>query len=184
MSTRLILIRHSLTDWNLERRYCSFSDIDIDAKGKKQAQELYKRLKKEKINKVYSSDKKRTVQTAKIIFKHRRIEKIPDLREMHFGIFEGLTYAQIMKSHPVIYKRWLKDPFSITIPRGENLHCFKKRVVNAFRKIISLNHNKTVAVVCHAGVIGIFLTHILKTKDFWKQIPKPGSITIIVSKDG
>lgn len=184
MSTRLILIRHGSTDWNLERRYCSFSDIDINDKGKKQAQQLYRRLKKEKISKVYSSDRKRALQTARIIFKHKKIIKIPDLREMHFGIFEGLTYCQIMKSHSRIYKRWLKDPFCVIIPKGENLHCFKKRVINAFKKIVSLNHNKAVAIVCHAGVIGIFLTHILRTKDFWRKIPKPASITIMLFENG
>ncbi|MBU4345826.1 MAG: histidine phosphatase family protein [Candidatus Omnitrophica bacterium] len=184
MPTKLILIRHGITNCNKEKKYQGFLDTDLNAKGKNQARLLHGKIKQEKIHKVYSSDRKRALQTAKIIFESKRITKTADLREMHFGIFEGLTCAQIMKTHSRIYKRWFKDPFSVTIPGGENLHCFKKRVINAFRKITSHNYNKTMAVICHGGVIGIFLTHILKTKDFWKQIPRPASITVIIFKDG
>jgi len=58
MSTKVILIRHGETDWNYQKRYCGFSDIDLNEKGRQQARELYKRLNKEKVNKVYSSDMK------------------------------------------------------------------------------------------------------------------------------
>jgi alpha-ribazole phosphatase len=184
MYTKLILIRHGETDWNLKRKYCGFLDIGINEEGKKQARKLYERLKEEKIQKVYSSDRKRTIQTAKIIFKKIKIEKIPDLREMHFGIFEGLTYRQIMKRYPLVYKKWLKDPYDTAIPEGEELREFKKRIVRAFKEIIALNKNKTVAVVAHGGVISAFLNHILKSKNFWDHLPNSSSLSIVEYKNG
>jgi alpha-ribazole phosphatase len=184
MYTKLILIRHGETDWNLKRKYCGFLDIGINEEGKKQARKLYERLKEEKIQKVYSSDRKRTIQTAKIIFKKIKIEKIPDLREMHFGIFEGLIYRQIMKRYPLVYKKWLKDPYDTAIPEGEELREFKKRIVRAFKEIIALNKNKTVAVVAHGGVISAFLNHILKSKNFWDHLPNSSSLSIVEYKNG
>ncbi len=86
---------------------------------------------------------------------------------MHFGIFEGLTYKQIMKKFPDTYKKWISNPFKIVIPRGESLDILKKRVVTAFRKIILRHPNQTVAVVCHGGTISAFINHLLKSKDFW-----------------
>lgn len=179
MPTKLILIRHGETDWNLKRRYCGFLDIDINARGRKQAAQLCKRLKEEKIHKVYSSDRKRALQTAKIIFKKIKIERIPGLREMHFGIFEGLTYEQIMKKYPLVYRKWLKHPYSLIIPQGEGLPGFKRRVVAALTKVVRLNKNKTIAVVAHGGVISAFLNHILKSKDFWGHIPKSTGLSVI-----
>jgi len=179
MPTRLILIRHGATEWNLKKRYCGFMDIGLSNKGKKQAKKLRHRLKKEEIFRVYSSDRKRAIETAKIVFKRIKIERIPALREIHFGIFEGLTHKEILKRYPGIYKKWLKDPFSIDIPGGEKINNFRKRIVKAFRRIIKVNKNKTIAVVCHAGVISIFINNILKSKGFWSRIPSSASLSVI-----
>jgi len=183
MATKLILIRHGLTDCNLEKRYSGFIDVSLNDKGEKQARCLYKRLKEEKIHKIYCSDRKRAIQTAKIIFGRREIKKIPDLREIHFGIFEGLTHKEIMKKHSEIYKKWLNNPFCIAIPGGEDLSDFRKRIIAAIKKIISLNRNKTVAIVCHGGPISILITEILKSKNFWKQIPASASLNIVEYKN-
>ncbi|MBM3246096.1 MAG: histidine phosphatase family protein [Candidatus Omnitrophica bacterium] len=183
MSTKLILIRHGATEWNLKRRYCGMADIKLSDKGKRQAMFLAKRLRKEKIDKIYASDRRRARETARIIFKGRDIEEVPALREISFGSFEGLTYAQIMRKNPEIYRRWLKNPFSVTIPGGESLSYLKKRTAKAFKKIISNNPDKRVAVVCHGGVISIFMNQILKTKKFWEQIPSPASVNILEYKN-
>lgn len=185
MAIKLILIRHGQTNWNLNKRYCGLNDIGLNGKGIKQAKRLRKRLQKEIIHRVYCSDRRRALQTAKIIFNGAKIEKIPQLREMHFGCLEGLTHSQAVKRHAVLYRKWLSNPFNNAIPRAEDLRSFRKRVVSAFKKIIALNRNKTVAVVSHGGAISIFITYILKTKDFWKQIPFPATITVIkIKRDG
>lgn len=184
MATKLILIRHGETDFNRKKRYSGFRDIPLNPKGRRQIGKLHKRLKDESVHKIYSSDRSRAIESAGIIFKGRRVESLPGLREIHFGIFEGLTYKEIMKKYPVIYKKWLKDPFSVNIPQGESLVSFRKRVVKELKKIIARNKGKTVAVVCHGGPISIFVNHILKSKDFWKYIPKSASLSIIEHKNG
>ncbi|MEW6101828.1 MAG: histidine phosphatase family protein [Candidatus Omnitrophota bacterium] len=182
MPTKLILIRHGITEWNIKKRYSGFIDIALSEKGLLQSRLLAKRLKDATIHKVYSSDRKRAIQTAKIIFKKLKIEKIPGIREMHFGVFEGLTHKEILEKHANIYRKWLLDPSRCKIPEGEHLSSFKQRVVSAFKKIIALNKNKTTAVVCHGGAISIYLMHILKSKEFWKNIPHSASITVIEYK--
>ena len=182
--TRLILIRHGETLWNAKKRYCGSINIGLSAKGKKQAGRLRGRLSGMNIHKIYTSDRRRAIQTAKIIFQDAKINKIPDLKEMNFGIFEGLTYREIIKKYPKIYSAWLKRPFCVVIPRSESLISFRKRVTRALKKIIFVNKNKTVAVVCHGGPISAFVTVILKTNDFWKYIPHSASIGIAEYKNG
>lgn len=183
MLTRLILIRHGSTEWNVKQRYCGFVDLSLNDKGRLQAKRLYNRLKKEIVHKVYSSDRKRALETARIAFKGCEIEIVPDLREIHFGIFEGLTYKQIMKKFPVIYAKWINDPFRIVIPSGESLSILRKRVVKALKRIILKHPGQTIAVVCHGGSISAFINHILKLKDFWGHIPQSASITIVDLKN-
>lgn len=179
MATRLILIRHGQTAWNLEKRYCGFVDIGLNAQGINQSKCLSTRLAGEEIHKVYSSDRKRAIQTAEIALNARVSEKKPDLREVHFGVFEGLTYKEIMQKYPEIYIKWIENPFSVVIPEGEDLRDFKTRVVNAFTDIACSNQDKTVAVFSHGGVISIFINYILKTTDFWDKIPNSTSLTMV-----
>ncbi len=179
MATKLLLIRHGETDWNLKKRYCGHNDISLNATGKDQARRLRQRLEKEKIHKVYSSDRKRAVETARIVFGALEIETIPQLREIHFGSFEGLTHNQIIKRHRRVYEKWLKDPFNNHIPGGEPLPDFRERIASAFNQIISHNRNKIVAVVCHGGSISILISHILKTNTFWEFMPHSTGLTVI-----
>ena len=184
MSVRIILIRHAETSWSRQKRYCGFNDINLSRIGIKQANELRNRLKEDCIYRVYSSDMNRAVQTARIVFGKWYIKKIPGLREINFGVFEGLTYKQIIKKYPLLYKKWLDNPYKSSIPEGENLKTFKNRIEKAFKKIITSGKNKTIAVVSHGGAISIFINALLKANDFWAYIPKTASFSIIEYNNG
>lgn len=178
MITRLILIRHGITDWNRQRRYCGCRDVVLSSEGKNQAAKLRRRLRSVSFDRVYSSDRKRAMQTAKIIFKGFRITRIKELRELNFGALEGLTHEEIMKKHGATYKKWLIDPFSNRIPRTETMSVFKKRVNSAIKNIVRLHPGKTVAIVCHAGTIAIYVHSILKSRNFWRCVSSAASITL------
>ena len=184
MATKLFLIRHGITKWNKQKRYCGNRDIDLSSEGRLQALKLRKKLKGVNFDKIYCSNKKRAIHTAGIIFKGARIIKAKDLREISFGIFEGLSYQAIMQKCPGIYQRWLTDPFSVRIPKAEPMSAFKNRVNRALRRIAAKNTAKAVAVVCHGGVIGIFVSSVLKSRNFWRYVPDAASITVAEYKEG
>ena len=78
--TRLILIRHGETDYNLQNRYCGFSNPPLNNKGIWQSKRLIERLTDLRIDKIYSSDLKRAYQTAKMVFRDNLIEKVDVLK--------------------------------------------------------------------------------------------------------
>lgn len=182
--TRLFLIRHGVTEWNREKRYCGHRDIGLSNEGKSQVKLLSNRLNAVRFDRVYCSNRKRTIQTARMLFKQARI--IPDwgLREINFGVLEGLKHKEIMEKYEDTYKKWLKDSFKNSIPKAEPMNVFKKRVENALWSIIRFNSGKTIAVVCHGGVIGIFVNGILKNRNFWRCVPSPASVTIVEHEKG
>jgi len=73
---KIILVRHG--------EVIDKEDPHLTRLGRIQVTRLAKRLKKEKIDKIYSSDLKRTIQTAKIIGRERKqgIEFTPLIREI------------------------------------------------------------------------------------------------------
>ena len=177
--TRLVLIRHGVTMWNKEGRYCGRKDINLSPQGRAQAKKLGRRLKSIRFDKIYSSDRKRARQTGRIVFGGADICAVRELAEIDFGALEELRHEEIMKKYADSYKKWLKDPYKNNIPEAEPMNAFKKRVTSALKRIVRLNPDKTVAVVCHGGVIGVFVNSVLKVSNFWRYIPSSASITIV-----
>jgi broad specificity phosphatase PhoE len=183
MTTKLILIRHGITAWNKQGRYCGYKDVGLSSEGKAQVVKLRERLRlKNCFDKIYCSDRKRALQTKAILFGRINFARVKGLREINFGALEGLKHDEIMEKYPKVYKEWLVDPYKGRIPRAEPMQVFKKRVGVAIKKIIRSNRGKTIAVVCHGGVIAIFVSSILKSGDFWSYVPSPASITIVEYK--
>lgn len=179
MSARIFLIRHGHTDWNVEKRYLSFTDIDLNEDGRSEAARLSVKMSGERIDRVYSSDLKRAFNFASIVFKGASIYKMTELGEMAFGIFEGMCYESLMKIYPEIYRRWLDDPFASAIPGGEDPAVFRHRVRMAFGKIIEESQGVNTVVVSHAGPIRAIIADITGTYDIRNVPADPASVTII-----
>src|SRR5215472_5236918 len=96
---RIWLVRHGLTEWNTQQRFCGHSDVTLSAQGRVQARWLARRLQEEKISTIYSSDLSRARDTAEIIASRRTqavpVKASPAWREIDFGAWEGLTYGEI-----------------------------------------------------------------------------------------
>ncbi|UCD15199.1 MAG: alpha-ribazole phosphatase [Candidatus Omnitrophota bacterium] len=178
MATKIILIRHGQTDYTIQKKYCGSTDIDLNEEGRRQAEKLSKELNAKDISKVYSSDSQRSFNFAKIVFKDTPVEKTPDLQEMNFGVFEGLTYGEIMKKYSDVYQKWLNNPCDITIPGGESLNEMAKRVRRTLTRILSVNKDKTVAIVTHGGPIKTILCNVLNLSldQIWQIEPALGSV--------
>jgi len=181
--TRLILIRHGETEYNVQAKYCGFSNPPINNKGIWQSERLAGLLEDASIDKIFSSDLLRAYETAKIIFKDRPVEKTKKFREMNFGIFEGLGYEQIMKLYPELYTNWIADPLKVKVPEGEDLENFSKRVEEKLFSILFRHKDKTIAVVTHGGPIKVILctcrTHKFGFKKFWEIRQDNGALNII-----
>lgn len=179
MQTRIILIRHGQTKANLEKRYIGVTESCLTSYGRYQAKSLKKRIAKEKVDKVFVSPSKRAFDFSKIVFTGSERQVLTGLREMDFGIFEGLTHSQVIEEYPQVYDKWLKNPKRFNIPKAELFSDFKARVLRALKKIICENAGCTVAIVTHGGPIRIILGKVLKLNNLWEIMPHLASISII-----
>src|SRR5450830_661951 len=101
-ATRLIVIRHGETAWNVDTRIQGHQDIALNTTGLKQADQVASALRDETVDAIYASDLQRAWQTARAIAQATGapLSAEQGLRERHFGSFEGQTYAELETRFP------------------------------------------------------------------------------------
>lgn len=161
--TRLYIVRHGQTKWNIESRAQGSKNIELTEKGREQAKLLAQRIKDYEIDCIYSSDLDRAFDTAMMIGKEKNLQvsKIEGLREMCFGEWEGLTNDKIKEDYMEHYTIWRNKPHQAHIPGGEKLVEVQKRGLKAIHEIITNNKNKNILIVSHGITIKTILLGIL-----------------------
>jgi len=155
LATRIVAVRHGETAWNVENRIQGQLDVGLNARGRWQAEWLALALSDEGIDAIYSSDLSRAVDTAREL---GRVCNLPvdldaSLRERSFGVFEGLTWAEIEARFPMDSARWrARDP-DFAPKGGESLSVFYDRAVAGVGAIARRHVGGCVAVVAYGGVI-------------------------------
>lgn len=155
----LFLVRHGQTAWNAARRYQGQSDVPLNSVGVWQAQQVARRLAGQAIERVVSSDLQRAQATAAALG-HLPVTTDACWREMSFGIWEGLTHADIMAQDDERYQQWLDNPVAFAPPEGESLTAVGQRVWRGWQKIAE-SAVKTAVLVAHGGSLKLLLCQLL-----------------------
>lgn len=154
---RILLIRHGRQNSPL----CNVN-VPLSEEGRRQAELLGKRLEKERIDAIWSSDLIQAAETADIVNEYlhvpREIHK--DLKEISFGDMEGLSDAVIADKYEDFLRARSKMEKDMAYPGGENAEDVVKRVKPVIREILEHDYD-TVAVVTHGGVIRSMVAYYL-----------------------
>jgi alpha-ribazole phosphatase len=183
---RLWLVRHGLTYWNMQQRFCGHRDIPLSAQGRVQALWTAEQLQKESISAIYTSDLVRARETAEIIAHHRKpavqIRESAAWREIDFGDWEGLTYTQIMEQFKDQLGFFI-DPEQCSPPNGESLAHMQQRVKDALSAIMHSDDLPAgeVVIVSHGGPLRVMLCSLLgmPLQRQWQLRLDPGSLSAI-----
>ena len=154
--TRILAIRHGETAWNRETRIQGNTDIGLNGVGWAQARRAAEALREDAVHAVYSSDLQRARQTAEAICagSGAPVHLDAGLRERAFGIFEGLTWAEIADRFPTESQRWRQRDLSFAAEGGgEALPEFFARCVGAVQHIAQAHPGETIVIVAHGGVM-------------------------------
>ena len=178
----IFLVRHGITRWNQEFRYQGQTDIELSEAGKRQALSVAEHLGQKGIQALYCSDLSRCLQTASIINEHLGLEITvePRFREIAFGIWEGLTYAEAREQYPELVWEWVHNTVNFSIPQGESFSQVMERTWAAWEEI-TRRPADPVVIVTHGGVIRALLHKMgfMANGEFWRDVLKPASITVV-----
>ncbi len=147
----VLIMRHSRTAGNSERRYVGITDEPLCAEGIALA---HSSGIDTQAASVYVSPLKRALETAGIKFPGARLHVVHDLREMDFGDFEGRSAAEMERDEA--YISWLESNCMLPCPNGEGLEDFSSRVCAAFDGIVReciKSDDKRLVIVAHGGSI-------------------------------
>ena len=161
MTTKVILVRHGQTDWNLIRRMQGHLDIPLNQTGRRQADLLAKKLANYPLNAIYTSDLARAQETAEIIARPLGLTPVlqPALRERFLGQFQGLTIDEARVNFANEWQQVREN--NAPPPGGESLEEVATRVRNAFETIVDRHPGEQVAVVSHGGVLKLLIAWVV-----------------------
>jgi broad specificity phosphatase PhoE len=153
--TRLLLIRHGQSLWNQIGRIQGQQDIELSPLGQRQAQALGTRLAPIPLSAVYASPLRRARETAQAVATPHRlpVRLNDDLAEIHHGIWEGLTVADLEERFGDLLHLWRTAPSQVQMPDGEHFNECLSRGLRAVTRIAADHPGETVAVVTHDVIV-------------------------------
>lgn len=163
MVKNLFLIRHGETHFNIEDRIGG--DSSLSPAGEEQARALAEYFRNKKIPLIFTSQKKRTIQTAqpiKAFQKKCEIISLPEFNEIDSGICEKMSYDEIKKGLPHVYGERKKDKYNYIYPGGEGYVTMQDRIYRGIKKTLYLsNPSLNIMIVGHRAVNRMILSHFL-----------------------
>lgn len=171
------LIRHGVTEGNLQGRYVGRTDLPLAAEGIAQLEKLKKSNPYPKAQVYYCSPLKRCIQTLNILYPGVEPVIVDDFRECDFGDWEGKTAEELAKEDSS-FAEWMAGGKAMSPPNGENGGAFMYRVCAAFEKVVEdmLRSGTTDAVIiAHGGTImSILSTYGLPRANFYDWLTESG----------
>ncbi len=164
ITTRIIknifLVRHGETYYNLENRIGG--DSDLTPKGLAQAEALADYFTNEDLPIIFTSNYKRTLQTAAPIAarqKHCSIIALTEFNEIHAGVCDGMTYQEIREQMPQVAKARNRNKYGYVYPDGEGYVSMEKRIHRGLQKVFYLNnYGDNIMIVGHQAVNRMILS--------------------------
>lgn len=170
--TRISLLRHGETTWNVARRYQGTLDSPLSETGRQQTFRTRDALRAAPLRAVYSSPLSRALETATAIAEphHLPVRAHDGLSEIRVGEWEGLTVSEIEARYVEAVRQWYEAPHLARIPGGETIEELRARATAAAEEIRRRHEGETVAVVAHGGVNKTILLSVLGAplSSYWR----------------
>jgi probable phosphoglycerate mutase len=190
-ATELVLVRHGESEAAIEGEEFPLvdghGDPPLSADGQAQAQQVGRRLANERVDAIYVTSLRRTVETAQPLADHLgltpHIER--DLREVFLGEWEGGAFRQkVSDQDPVAVRMFAEQRWDV-IPGAEPNDAFAARVRGAIERIAAAHPDERVVVVSHGGTIGEILRQATKSEPWAFVGADNASIShVVINADG
>jgi len=165
--TRIILIRHGETLWDIEKRTIGHLDVPLSELGKKQSIAIAERLKNIPFTHLYSSDLGRAIETAEYIAKICNVDiKIDvDLREININKVDAcVQFNPIRNASTTTYQNKIKQPLDCITPNSETHRQRQDRIINVMNSLAHIHANETIVIISHSSVLKGFLEFVIGIK--------------------
>ena len=181
----LFLVRHGLTAQTGRILYGQTGGIDLDDRGRAQADRLADRFAPVKLTAIYSSPLERCVQTVEPLAAAQRLPVLPtpELIEMDAGSWTGRTLPQLRRTK--LWRTVQESPSTFRFPDGEAFVDAQRRAVAEVERIARRHRRGRVAVATHGDIVRIVLAHFAGTPlDEFQRIVIDAASVSVIAVDG
>lgn len=167
--TDFVLLRHGNTRLTPERRFSGTGsgDPELSAAGREQVQRAARGtlLRSTPFAAIVSSPLRRCQETAALVAAelHLPVTVETDLREADFGDWEGLTFAEVERRHPVDLAAWQRSADVAPTGSAETFGDVLRRVADLADRLAVAHAGSAVLAVSHVTPIKAFVAHALGT---------------------
>lgn len=189
-ATEVLLIRHAQQEFDTNGPVGDLFDPPLSEQGRLQARLLGEALSTLRLDAVYCSPLERARETANALATHHRLplKEIADLREIEIfrDVPRDKTAVEFLGKEllAAVRHRMLRERSWDVYPHSEPSHDFRKRVINAVEEAVASHASGRIAVVCHGGVIGAYVGHIIGTPYDMFFRPAHTSVSIVAAGAG
>ena len=164
--TVLVLTQAARTIWDEQDRIENTAGSPLSEPGIARVEALAAELAGQEIAAVYSSAGEGELQTARMLgdILDVKVRQDEGLRELDYGLLQGLTGEQFRKRHPKLHKLWSQSPEGFRAPNGETLDELRQRLQRALREIARRHKAEAACVVLRPVALAMSLC-ILKDVD-------------------
>jgi len=157
----LIIIRHALPE--SDKRDDGPADPPLSPLGLRQAEATADLLATESVDHVVTSTMQRAIQTGRPLADRLGLtpERLEGLKESDYRRSSYTPVEEMDADHEVI-REFLDDPLSMF---ADGYEAFRDRITAALDAVVAGNRGRTVAVFCHAMVVGVYLQTLLGLND-------------------
>jgi alpha-ribazole phosphatase len=185
----IIFVRHGETDSNTRGTYLGWTDVELNPKGIFQAECVRQKLEGQEIKMIFSSPLKRAAVTAEIInlSLNAPIKYSDELKERNFGVWDDLSFDEIIKKYPEDYQSWKGDWQNYVVKDGESSVMAYERIKRFSDMLVAGNEEGTYLVVTHLGCIRKFLAYLLNMglEGSWRfKVDNCGMAKVSVNDEG
>jgi broad specificity phosphatase PhoE len=185
---RIVLVRHGQTGWNKQEKFRGRVDIDLDETGRSQAEAAAKRVSQWEVAAIYSSPLKRAMTTGQALadIVGLTVEPVEGITDMNFGVWQGMSIADVKKTYPEQFHLWCHSPERLEIPDGETMEDVRRRAVATVEELAARHEGETIAVVTHRVVCRVLLCYLLglDNSHFWQIEQDTTAINVFELEDG
>ncbi|MXV52065.1 2,3-bisphosphoglycerate-dependent phosphoglycerate mutase [Pedobacter sp. HMF7647] len=165
--SKLVIVRHGQSVWNLENRFTGSTDIDLTAQGRHEAEITGERLKNIHFSACFVSALKRAKETLDIILsvigkEHLPVYESAALNERIYGDLQGLNKADTAEKYGAQQVALWRRSFDIAPPNGESLKDTQVRVLKYYHEEIEphLRHGENILVVAHGNSLRALMMYL------------------------
>ncbi len=178
----LFLIRHGLTAQTGKILYGQAPGVDLDHRGRAQADDLARRLEPVRLTALYSSPLERCVQTVAPLAQTKRLPIVEraELIEMDAGTWTGKPLTQLRRKKAA-WAEVQSRPSAFRFPGGEGFAEAQVRVVAEVERIARRHRRGRVALATHGDIVRILMAHFTGAPldAFQRFVADPASVSVI-----